>query len=140
MLVEISEENNRVNINSAEVAYKIFLAVLQMQDELDQDKEHMIVIGIKRNNRIKFIDIVSVGTLVGTLVGAREIFRRAIHTATHAIIIAHNHPSGSHSPSSSDIAITKTLKEAGKIIDIQLLDHIVFSTDGYYSFANEGTL
>ena len=140
MIIEIPKELQKENINSAEKAYEIFKWVLKLQDEIDQDKEHMIVIGLKRNHRLKFIDIVSVGTLVGTMVSPREIFRRAITNAASTILIAHNHPSGNHTPSMQDISITKNLKEAGKIIDIQLCDHIIFSFDGFYSFANEGAL
>ena len=112
-------------------------------DEFDRDKEHMIVLGLKRNCQLKFIDVVSVGSLTGTVVSAREVFRRAIHLATHSLLIAHNHPSGNTNPSVSDQQITKRLREAGVIIDILLLDHIIYSideTEGYYSFADEGKL
>lgn len=140
MLIEIPTELQKKNVNSAQEAYEVFLWVLTLQDEIDQDKEHMIVLGLKRNNRLKFVDIVSVGTLVGTMVSPREVFRRAITNAASTILIGHNHPSGNHNPSIADIGITRNIKEAGKIIDIQLCDHIIFSWDGFYSFANEGTL
>lgn len=140
MIIEIDEETKQLNLNSAQVAYEALKKVFGQLDEVDQDKEHMFVLGLKRNNRIKYLDLVSVGTLTGTVVGVREIYRRAIHYGVHSIFISHNHPSGTATPSSSDIAITKKLKEAGILLGIELVDHVIYTNEGYYSFANEGTL
>lgn len=140
MIVKLHDETLKTKIKSANDAYTILRKTLLTQDAIDQDKEHMIVLGLMRNNNIKFIDIVSIGTLTGTLVHPREIFRRAIIHAVSSIIVAHNHPSGNKQPSQEDIVVTKKLREAGKIIEIELTDHIIFTHEEFYSFANEGML
>ena len=84
--------------------------------------------------------IVTSGILNRTLVHPREIFREAIRKNAAAIIAGHNHPSGTVEPSAEDRLITKRLKEAGEIIGIQLVDHIIISKQGYYSFLEDGTL
>lgn len=140
MIIEISTELKNSNVNSAKKAFDVFLAAFEILDEIDAAKEVFLVLGLKRNRHIKYLDLVSIGTLSGTLVHAREVFRRAIVNSTDSIIIAHNHPSGNMTPSSSDDAITKSLKEAGKIIGIQVLDHIIFCQDEFYSYAENGIL
>ena len=140
MLVNLKDEISKTKIKSANDAYTVLRKALLTQDEIDQDKEHMIVLGLMRNNNIKFVDIVTVGTLTGTLVHPREIFRRAIINAVSSVIIGHNHPSGNRQPSREDIAVTQKLREAGKIIEIELTDHIIFTHEEFYSFANEGIL
>lgn len=140
MLVNLKDEISKTKIKSANDAYTVLRKALLTQDEIDQDKEHMIVLGLMRNNNIKFVDIVTVGTLTGTLAHPREIFRRAIINAVSSVIIGHNHPSGNKQPSPEDIAVTQKLREAGKIIEIELTDHIIFTHEEFYSFANEGIL
>lgn len=100
--------------------------------------ELFVVIHLKSNNQISAFETVSKGTLNQSLVHPREVFKSAILRNASSIIIAHNHPSGNLEPSQEDIAITKQLVEAGKIIGIKILDHIIFSTEGYYSFAEHG--
>jgi DNA repair protein RadC len=140
VIVTLPKEYYKIRINKSEQAFRILLETLKTQDEIDQDKEHFIVIGLKRNNCIRFVDIVSVGILTGTIVHPREVFRRSILHACNSIVVAHNHPSGNLQPSTADDAITRNIKEAGKIIDIQLTDHIIFSNEGHYSYADEGKL
>ena len=89
---------------------------------------------------IKEIHVVSIGILNRSLVHPREVFSRAIKCNAAALGVAHNHPSGSVEPSSEDREVTRRLKEAGEILGISLLDHLVFSTQGYYSFMEEGQL
>lgn len=140
MIIELDGKFKNIKINSAEKAYMVFVAVYDTLDEIDKDKEHFMVLGLKRNRHFKYFDLVSVGTLSGCLVHSREVFRRAIVNATDSIIIAHNHPSGNMRTSIADDTITKSLKEAGKIIGIEVLDHIVFCQDEFYSYAENGNL
>lgn len=107
----------------------------------EKDKEYFWVMGITRRNTVRYIDLVSIGSMTFTVAEPREIFRQAIHQAVGGgIIIFHNHPSGNIQPSDADIKLTRKVKEAGRIIGIQLIDHIIFSDEGHYSFANEGML
>jgi DNA repair protein RadC len=140
MIIEIEEKFQKQKISTAENVYEILLSAFNALDEIDQAKEHFFVLGLKRNNRPLYLDLVSVGTLSGTLVHAREVFRRAIGFSTHSIIVAHNHPSGSLDPSTADDSMTNSLKEAGKIIGIPITDHLIFSPEGFLSYANEGKL
>ena len=108
-------------------------------DEIDREKEVFYTVHLNSRNKITLIEVVSIGTLTSSLVHPREVFRRAVTNGTAKIIISHNHPSGEVDPSDDDIKITKRLIEAGKIIGIELLDHIVFNhlDKDYYSFKDK---
>ena len=138
MIIEVNSEFKNEKIHSAEKAYKVFLSAFNVLDEIDREKEHFFVLGLTRSRHIKYLDLASVGILSGTLVHAREVFRRAIAHASDSIVIAHNHPSGNMTASSADDNITKSIKEAGKIIGIEAVDHIIFSETEYYSYADNG--
>lgn len=102
--------------------------------------EHMIVISLNTKNEFNNISRVSMGTLNSSLVHPREIFKMAIKTNANSILIAHNHPSGDPEPSREDIAITKRLREAGEILGIPILDHIIIGDsygNRYFSFKEE---
>lgn len=102
--------------------------------------ERFVVFILNSKNAVAAIEIVSEGTLNASLVHPRETFRAAILGIGAAIIVAHNHPSGNREPSNEDLAITRQLTEAGKIIGIPLHDHVIFTQDGYTSFAERGLL
>ncbi|MCP4748503.1 MAG: JAB domain-containing protein [Desulfobacteraceae bacterium] len=127
---------------------KIVIGILSKENEVDQDKEHFWVFGLNGNNLILYIELVSLGILNRTLVHPREVFRMAILKGVNSVILAHNHPGGSTSPSLNDIAVTKNLKNAGKILGIKVLDHVIVSNakpfnsfvsdcDQFYSFDNQ---
>jgi len=111
-----------------------------MMDLFDREKEHLWVVGLNATNKIKYIDHVSMGSLKGTVAEPREIFRNAIHLGAANIIVAHNHPSGNNTPSERDIQLTKKITDAGVILGILLIDHIIVCEKGRYSFADEGLL
>ena len=81
--------------------------------------------------------VVSKGTLTGSAAHPREVFQEAIRQAAASIILMHNHPSGDPSPSPEDRAVTTRLREAGEILGIKVLDHIILGADDYYSFTDE---
>ena len=83
---------------------------------------------------VKLVEVVSIGTLNSSLVHPRETFRRAVCQGSAAIIVAHNHPSGECEPSDEDTKVTKLLFEAGNILGIKLLDHVIFTPDTFFSF------
>ena len=106
------------------------------------DREHFIVLLVNRKNEVIGINTVSVGSLIGSVVSPREVFKPAILSNAAAIIGAHNHPSGDPKPSAEDRALTERLYQAGKLLDIPVLDHIIIG-DGntaYFSFADNGKL
>jgi DNA repair protein RadC len=83
---------------------------------------------------------VSTGGMTGTVADPKLIFAAALKGAACGIILAHNHPSNNLKPSISDEQLTTKIKEGGKLLDIKLLDHLIISSEGYYSFADEGLL
>jgi DNA repair protein RadC len=108
--------------------------MLSAEDALDRDKEHFYVLHLNARRRVRMIEVVSVGTLTASVVHPRETFRRAISQGSYAIIIAHNHPSGEVDPSDEDSRVTKLMVDAGNVIGIDMLDHIVFSGSKAFSF------
>jgi DNA repair protein RadC len=95
---------------------------------------------LNRANKVLGILEVSTGGVSGTVADPKLIFAAAIKSNASGIIVAHNHPSGNLKPSQADIDLTKKLREAGKFLELQLLDHIIMTTEGYYSFADEGLI
>jgi DNA repair protein RadC len=106
----------------------------------DYDKEQFFVLSFDVRNRFIEVDEISSGTLTASLVHPRETFAAAIRRHAASIIVAHNHPSGDVEPSEDDIKITRRLYEAGKILAIELLDHIIFTRDSHKSLKEKGIL
>lgn len=102
--------------------------------------EQAAVMHLNRANQVIGIHPLSSGGLTGTVVDPRVVFAVGLKALSCFLILAHNHPSGSIRPSSSDISLTQRVKEIGMLHDIKLLDHIILTTDEYYSFADEGAL
>ena len=108
---------------------------------MDLPHEEFWLLMLNRANRVIKRERLNVGGLVGTVVDVRQVYQRALGTErTAAIIACHNHPSGQVKPSQADIDITRKLKEAGKILDIPLLDHLIIGGDKYLSMADEGLM
>lgn len=104
----------------------------------DRKQEHFLTIALNGAHEVMGVYTVSVGLVNRTLVHPREVFAEPLMNRAAAIIAAHNHPSGNTDPSEEDDAITRRLKSAGEIIGIPLLDHVIFSARGYYSYLEEG--
>lgn len=114
--------------------------LLNKEDLISRDREHFWIISLDTRKKVKFVELISIGTVDNCLVSPREVFRRALKKGAVSIILAHNHPSGDPHPSSEDLAITKTLKQCGEMISIPLVDHIILGNTGHYSFNAEGTI
>jgi len=106
----------------------------------DYQYEVFAVIFLNRANKINHFEIVSAGGITGTVADPRVILKKALEENAVSIILCHNHPSGSLKPSRADEELTTKIKEAAKYFDIKVIDHIIVSEDGYYSFADEGIL
>ncbi len=105
-----------------------------------KQKEIFAVLFLNRANRVIALETVSEGGITGTVVDIRIILKKAVLHDAVSIVLCHNHPSGNLQPSRADELITQKIKEAAAFFDIRLLDHIIVSTDGHYSFADEGKL
>lgn len=104
----------------------------------DRKQEHFISTSINGANEVMNIRVVSIGLVDRTSVHPREVFADALIDRASGLIVAHNHPAGSLVPSAWDIEITKQLKEAGDVVGVALLDHIIFNRTRYYSFLESG--
>ena len=106
----------------------------------DLRREVFAVLFLNRSNKVNHFEIVSEGGITGTVADPRIILRKALEHDAVSIILCHNHPSGSLKPSRADEQLTGKIKEAAAIFDIRLLDHIIVSDSGFYSFADSGLL
>lgn len=104
----------------------------------DADREMMVLICLNRKGEPTALQIISIGTLHSSLVHPREVFKTAILSNSASIILAHNHPSGDPCPSQEDIDVTKSIKEAGNLLGIELMDHIIIGSKSHYSLRSKG--
>jgi len=106
----------------------------------DNSREHCIALYLNAAHEVICYSHIATGTADGATVSPREIFQRALAAGAVALIFAHNHPSGQVKPSGEDIRITKRIQEAGALLGIKLLDHVIVSDDACYSFQDDGQL
>lgn len=111
-----------------------------LKDIRGHSKEHFVVFYLDTRNQTIEQEIISVGTLNASLVHPREVFEPAVKHLAAQIIVAHNHPSGNPEPSVDDLALTKRLVEAGKIMGIEVLDHVVVTKGGWLSLEERNLL
>jgi len=103
-------------------------------------REVAIVVGLSRNNKIRSVFRVGTGGCAGCLIDPKLVFSRLLLDNCAAFVLSHNHPSGNHSPSMSDNRLTTQFVEAGKVIDLPMLDHLIITEGGFYSFATSSGL
>ena len=111
-----------------------------LKDIRDNKKEHFVVLFLDARNQEMKREIISIGSLTANFVHPREVFEPAVRYLAAQIIIAHNHPSGDPSPSQEDSEITKQLVDAGKLLGIELKDHVIVSKTNFFSFADHKLL
>lgn len=102
--------------------------------------EEMYIMLLNRANKVLGYSRISQGGTSGTLVDTKVVFQVALKANASSILLAHNHPSGNLKPSEADLKITKNIKEAGRFMEIPLIDHIILTEEGYFSLADEGIL
>ena len=131
--------SDRLKITCSRDAHKIFMD--SWNSETIDFLEEFKMLLLNRSNAVLGIVPVSKGGLSGTVTDVRLIYQAAIKANACGTVICHNHPSGNLNPSESDNKITQKIKEAGNLLDIQLLDHLIITTEGdYYSYTDNGTL
>jgi DNA repair protein RadC len=111
-----------------------------LKDIRESKKEHFVVLFLDSRNQQIHREIISVGTINASLVHPREVFEPAVKHLAVQVILAHNHPSGDLEPSEEDLSVNKRLVEAGKILGVEILDHIIVTKDSYSSFKENGLL
>lgn len=127
-----TEKKYKAKITNPGDAYDILRDLLE-----DEDRENFLVLTLNCKNEINAINTVSVGTLSSSVVHPREVFKVAILSNSSKIMLVHNHPSGDVEPSNADKMMTHRLIESGKILGIEIIDHIIIG-DTYYSFRENG--
>lgn len=130
----------KAKINSPAMVAQVVRSLIQAENEESASQEHFYVIGLNNKNVIQYVDLCSLGTVSETIVHPREVFRLAIIRSCSSIIIAHNHPSGVLKPSSEDIKTTTRMGEAGELIGIRLLDHVIVTMDSLLSMKEENLM
>ena len=128
--------NKRTKVKDAKDAYKVMLKIHD-DDTLDYT-ETFRVLYLNQNNQVLGCRTISEGGLASTCCDVRTILQGALLTNAVAMILAHNHPSGNVTPSEKDIQITSQINKAAKLLDLQLLDHIIYTRETYFSFADDG--
>lgn len=129
------EVPEKIKISDSNEAFKVFHPLIA-----DLLTEEFWVLFLNQNNKILGKSQLSTGGINFSMVDLRVLFKLALEFSCSAIMIAHNHPSGNLKPSQADIKITKEISEAGKILNIQLLDHLIITQRDYFSFADENLL
>ena len=125
----------RKSINNSQEAYERFLALID-----DPTKEHFMVAYLNRGNKVIKVERISTGGISKTLADPKVIFKNALLKEATALMLCHNHPSGVPRPSSEDKQLTQAIVSAGKIFDIDVLDHIIIGENSYFSFAEHGLM
>lgn len=130
--------SERPKVSTSKEVYNI------LANNWDLDKiellEQFKILLLNRANKVIGIYEVSSGGMAGTIADPKLIFSTALKACASSIILSHNHPSGNLKPSQADITLTKKIKTAGNFLDIEVLDHLIITSEGYYSFADEGLM
>ncbi|HMQ08066.1 MAG TPA: DNA repair protein RadC [Saprospiraceae bacterium] len=132
---QFAQEEEKIVIQSSQDAYRFIAPKLS---HLPFEEFHIILLN-QANRVIQSIKISS-GGVSATVVDARAVLKQAIELLASSVILVHNHPSGSLKPSNNDIQLTKKLSEGAQLFNINVLDHLIISDEGYYSFADEGIM
>lgn len=133
-------EAEKIKVLNSDDIYGIMQKILLREEKIDQNREHFWVIGLENNNRILFIELISLGTVNATLVEPMEVFSLALQKRAVKIMLCHNHPSGELQPSTGDKDVTDRLIQVGRIVKTPVIDHLIISTKSYLSFENIGLL
>lgn len=132
---QLTSIKDKPKIKSSNDAFQCLNGVMA-----DLNYEVFKILILNRNNQVTKVETISTGGIAGTVVDPKIIFKRALDMHASSIILCHNHPSGNLMPSQADIDITKKLVAAGKTLEIKVLDHLIVSEKGYYSFLDEGLI
>lgn len=130
--------SDRPRITSSKDAYKVFLSKWDMGQINLREQFYMLI--LNRANRVIGVTEISSGGMAGTMTDPKMIFSIALKSCGSFLVFAHNHPSQNLQPSAQDLAITKRLVEAGKLLDLEVVDHLIITEDKYYSFGDEGLI
>ncbi len=131
------KNSERQKVVSSKTAYEI---LKPFYDDFIDFKEASFVILLNRANKVIGVNKISEGGFSGTIVDAKMVFQVGLLAGASGLILSHNHPSGALKPSESDIRLTKQIKEFGNMIEMPILDHLIMTSEGCFSFADQGMI
>ncbi len=139
MRVKLSKEQKIQVLNSRDISL-IMQQILLRENKIGRSKEHFWVVCLSNSNRILLIELISLGNAKKSIVDPTEIFSFALQKRAVKVIMVHNHPGGELQPSPDDEDITDRMYQVGLFLDVPVIDHIILSETGYYSFTDTGLL
>ncbi|WP_420399702.1 JAB domain-containing protein [Flagellimonas sp.] len=139
MNVHLTNEQKIKVLNSVDV-YHVMQQILLRENKIRRNQEHFWVVGLNGKNKIQFIELVALGAVNRVNVDPPDVFRMAIYKLASKVIFVHNRPSGSLEISEGDQNVTDRLYKVGKLINVEVADHLIITEDDYASFADEGIM
>ena len=139
MEIQLTKTQKKILQRPSDV-YPIMKEILLRDNAIDRNREHFWAVGLAQNLLLQYVELISLGGTKGTMVEPMNVFRLAVMKGSARIILVHNHPSGQLEPSELDKNLTDRLYQVGKILDVAVDDHLIISTESYYSFSNSGLL
>jgi DNA repair protein RadC len=139
MNVRLTEAQKKTILNAHDV-YSVMQQILLRQNKIRRAQEHFWVVGLKADNSILFVELISIGAQNYAHVSPPDVFRMGIYKLAVRMILVHNHPSGNLKVSASDKDITDRLLKVGKMINIEVIDHLIITESGFTSFKDKGIM
>ncbi|RDY61531.1 JAB domain-containing protein [Flagellimonas nanhaiensis] len=139
MNVRLTKEQKIKVLNSEDI-FAIMQQVLLRENKIRRNQEHFWVVGLNSLNKILFVELIGLGAHNRVSAEPPDVFRMAIYKLAVKLILVHNHPSGSYRATDSDITFTDHMLKAGKLLQVEVLDHLVITETGYTSFADQGVM
>lgn len=136
----VSEQPAFGKVESPEASLRYWKDVIEKESWFDPEKEQVVALILNTKCTVKAHSLVSLGTMNESIVHPRDVFRPAIAMGAYAVIVMHNHPSGDPAPSMTDHSLTRRLSEAGELLQIKILDHVIVGADRYFSFKEMGSV
>lgn len=133
-------KDQKIHVTGPQDIFEIMRRVLLRENKLGQQKEHFWVIGLAASSKILYIELVGLGSISAAIINPLEVFNLAVLKKSPRIVLVHNHPGETLEPSQEDIEITKNIVEGGKILGIAVLDHLLITTEHYFSFDEQGRM
>ena len=136
MNVRVPKDENHKLQESNDV-YRIMRRILLRQNRLRRKSEYFWTIGLSQSLDIEYIELIALGSLNTVSIDPVEVFSIAVSKKCKKVILCHNHPSGNRKPSDSDIDLTNQLRDGGKLLHIDILDHLIIDEESYFSFLDK---
>lgn len=133
-------QDQKVKILNSDDVFKVMQQILLRENKIRRNQEHFWVVGLGNKNKVLFIELVSLGAVNSVQISPPEVFRMAIYKLAVKMILVHNHPSGETDPSQEDLDLTDRMMKSGKMINIEVIEHLIITEDNYLSFVDEGIL